>query len=746
VRLDDAGTQLALETLAGFASLEAEGLVYYTAELAQRHMLGGHLDAAERIASFGLEHIDLAAGRSQAPRLWHVRAQVARAQGRLAAAEQDLAQMQRAIRPDGAPELSARAGLTEQNHMYRARLGAARAQNLLDLGLLDRCAAAVAAAEAEAARSNDPNVVAEIRLLAIDRAMMADDYEQALELAQRADLAGPDSPWQPLLLLAQGIAHAELARQEAVVGKARSADAEGALRCIGAALEARLAPGERLKAELALADLLVTLGELEAAEQHLGRARALVDAMGPGAATQEVLLAVHGWRLARAGGAQGDERERRGQELRAAFAGLLQQWGRTPQREGGIGFLHLGWRQLVVSEVINMELALAGEEAAFARLLEAQTLGTAARARAASVPALAELGAELLAPGRGLVVLLPARDRSHLFVLDEQPQEDGRPPRIVVTHHPLPSRDQLVKLAGRVGTALRDTQQALDPGALARLSEALLLQARARIAPWREACVVGFELVGNLPFGVLLDETGRMYGQRLALCTLPSVPRALEEARARGAPPAASTDLVLIAAPDPPAELPKLRSFPFGAKEQELLTKPFARSRSLVGPDATRTKVLAERELLSGARVVHFFTHGIDETARELGAALVLAPESGGEHLLRADDVRALELQGLVILSACGSGRGPPRVGDDQLVHLGGAFLDAGARCVVLSRFPVTSGATLALMERMHARIAAGDSPAEALRKARAEGAPSEAFRAAAFEVLGSGFEPVLAR
>jgi hypothetical protein len=344
-------------------------------------------------------------------------------------------------------------------------------------------------------------------------------------------------------------------------------------------------------------------------------------------------------------------------------------------------------------------------------------------------------------------VLLPARDRSHLFVLDAQAQEDGQPPRPVVTHYPLPSRDQLLALARRVGSVLLDTERALDPDAVTRLSKELLPDAaRARIAPWREAVVVGFELVANLPFGVLIDHGGRSYGQRLALCTAASVPRALEDARARVAPPETPTDLVLIAAPDPPAELRNLGAFPFGAKEQELLTKPFARSRSLVGAGATRTRVLAERELLAGARVVHFFTHGIDESERELGAALVLAPEKGGEHLLRAEDVRALELQGLVILSACSTGRGPPRLGDDQLVHLGGAFLDAGARCVVLSRFPVTSGATLALMTRMHARLAAGDSPAEALRKARAEGDPSDAFRAGAFEVMGAGFEPVLAR
>jgi tetratricopeptide (TPR) repeat protein len=743
---------LVLETLAGFPATEAEMLAVVTAELAQQHVLGGHLDEAEGIAAFGLEHLDLATAWSQEPRLWYVRAKVARALGRWTEAEQHLAEMEGAIKPDGAPELTSDA-LKRQNHMYRARLGGARAQNLLDLGLLDRCAEAVGLAEAEAKKSQDKNALAELRLLAIDRAMWADDHKRAVELARDEALVDPGSPWKPYLLLDEGIAHAELARQERVDGKPSPGQAEAALRCLRAALEdPGLPPGERLKAELTLADLLVTLGELVQAEEHLQLARALVTPMGAGAATQEVLLDVHAWRLALARDVERTELdradlERAGEALRAAFRRLLDQWGRTPQREGGIGFLQLGERQLVVSEVLGMELELHGAEAAFARLLEAQTLGTAARAREASVPTLAELRAELLAPERGILVLLPARDRSHLFVLDLQAAEEGQAPRPRLTHHELPSRDKLVKLAGDVSSALLDDKVSTGPAALASLSKELLPpDVRARIAPWREAVVVGFDLVQNLPFGVLLDEQGQTYGQRLALATAPSLPRALEDARTRPAPTSATLDLVLVAVPEPPAERKQLQAFPFGTKEQALLIKPFARSLSLIGPDATRTLVLAARARLAGARVVHFFVHGIDEREREQRAALVLAAEEGGEHLLRFEDVRGLKLQGLVILSSCGSGRGPPRVGDDQLVHLGGAFLDAGARCVVLSRFPVTSAATLELMARLHAHLAAGESTAEALRKARAEGSPSEAFRAAAFEVLGSAFEPVFAR
>ena len=112
--------------------------------------------------------------------------------------------------------------------------------------------------------------------------------------------------------------------------------------------------------------------------------------------------------------------------------------------------------------------------------------------------------------------------------------------------------------------------------------------------------------------------------------------------------------------------------------------------------------------------------------------------------MLAAEDVAGLEWNGLVVLSACASGRGPMRTGDDRLASLGGAFLEAGARCVILARFPVEYDRTLELMGRLHARLAAGDPPAEALRAARTrtrEGTAVEDFHAAAFEMLGAGFE-----
>ncbi len=99
-----------------------------------------------------------------------------------------------------------------------------------------------------------------------------------------------------------------------------------------------------------------------------------------------------------------------------------------------------------------------------------------------------------------------------------------------------------------------------------------------------------------------------------------------------------------------------------------------------------------------------------------------------------------------MILSACGSARGPLRLGADGVVSLGGAFLSAGARCVILSRFDLELGAVLALMQTLHERLAAGASPAEALRAARhalsADPRFAHPFYFAGLQAVGLGARP----
>jgi CHAT domain-containing protein len=717
-------------------------------ELADAHFASGRFEDAGAIARFGLEREPAA---TMEPRLWHVRAEAARLLGRWDEVDAFLDRMEGSIPPHATYEGDpARRAYLAQNHAYRSRLLQGRAQALLALGLLDRCRELVFEAIAEAEASADRSALAAARLLAFDRALASGNaIDEALEIA-RAGLAEERlETWHSLLRVAEGVAALEKTRDALSRSEDGERPAAEARTALTAALAARPPRAEQLKAELGLGELGHITGRVADARAHLGRARELVqDFPGGGPANESIRLAMLAWDLARGDGAAPGELERSRAELLVAYRAFLEQWETTPRRPGGIGFLHISWRSQVVSEAIEAELSAspdaAGAARAFERLLEAQAMGTLARERGLAGIGIADVRAELLAERRGMLVLLPARDCAHLFVLDAKSLEHERIPV---------GRDALRRIAREITAALQRPDGEVDRNDLHRLHDTLLsATARARIATWSGAITVGFDLLCDLPFGILGGESGSPYAQRLALGSLPSVALGVDLARRRkdlpASPASGSEELVLVVAADPPEGL-GLRDFRFGEDERERLSAPFAKSFVLLEErEATRSRLLARRAELGRAAVVHFLAHGTALPGLECPSALVLsraAPEA--ERFFTAEDAAQLELGGLVILSACGSGRGPARVGDDRLVHLGGAFLDAGARCVVVARFPVEYEATLALMQHFHERLAKGDAPAEALRAARVACAGQlAAYHAAAFEVLGLGFEPVLER
>jgi hypothetical protein len=74
----------------------------------------------------------------------------------------------------------------------------------------------------------------------------------------------------------------------------------------------------------------------------------------------------------------------------------------------------------------------------------------------------------------------------------------------------------------------------------------------------------------------------------------------------------------------------------------------------------------------------------------------------------------------LALVTACGSGRGALRLGDPGATDLTGPLLRAGVSAVIVSSGDIPYAATLAASGRIHDAIAAGESPAAALRRATA--------------------------
>jgi CHAT domain-containing protein len=155
--------------------------------------------------------------------------------------------------------------------------------------------------------------------------------------------------------------------------------------------------------------------------------------------------------------------------------------------------------------------------------------------------------------------------------------------------------------------------------------------------------------------------------------------------------------------------------------------------------------------------VVHFATHGLvtGEIKHLAEPALVLSPpETPTEEddgLLTASEVAGLKLDtDWVILSACNTAAGDQ--GNAQaLSGLARAFFYAGARALLVSHWPVNSGAAVMLttsaFEEMRRSQAAGTpiGRAEALRRAMLalidHGSAREAHPAnwAPFVVVGEG-------
>ncbi|WP_380283647.1 CHAT domain-containing protein [Kitasatospora purpeofusca] len=127
----------------------------------------------------------------------------------------------------------------------------------------------------------------------------------------------------------------------------------------------------------------------------------------------------------------------------------------------------------------------------------------------------------------------------------------------------------------------------------------------------------------------------------------------------------------------------------------------------------------------AGASVLHLACHALPSGRSPLDAYLGLAPDPRagdrpgrlpvGDILRQAQGRPPGSPGGLVVLDACVSDHTGGDV--DEALTLSSAFLAAGATGVVGSRWEVVDDMVCVLMYVFHGRLAAGDPPAEALRR-----------------------------
>ena len=132
----------------------------------------------------------------------------------------------------------------------------------------------------------------------------------------------------------------------------------------------------------------------------------------------------------------------------------------------------------------------------------------------------------------------------------------------------------------------------------------------------------------------------------------------------------------------------------------------------LIGDQATREAVLTR---LADATVVHLATHASFDSNSPLDSGIVLA-----DGVLTAREVLGHCLQAdLLVLSACQTGLAGT-LGGDELAGLAQAFLQAGARSLLVSLWKVNDPVTAALMTAFYDARHAGADKAQALSQAMA--------------------------
>jgi hypothetical protein len=151
---------------------------------------------------------------------------------------------------------------------------------------------------------------------------------------------------------------------------------------------------------------------------------------------------------------------------------------------------------------------------------------------------------------------------------------------------------------------------------------------------------------------------------------------------------------------------------PNGAREADAVAARYPRATRVDGAAATADAVCAA---LGHAGVVHVIAHagrrGDDPTLSWLDLA--------GSRLTAADLAGARIRSGCVVLSACDAAA---PAGDTAagLISPASSLVGAGAPAVIAATEPVGHGDVHALLERLHAGLAAGTPPHRALHEARA--------------------------
>ncbi len=409
--------------------------------------------------------------------------------------------------------------------------------------------------------------------------------------------------------------------------------------------------------------------------------------------------------------------------MRAVWESVRSRWSEVPSRDGGVGYLFLGNRQLFVQTLLELGLAVHGDEggAQFAAewLIEAQLESTLAKRMHIGSCSLEAVRQSLLSPKRGLLVWVPLRSRSYLVAIDSAQARAFE----------LAGVDKLEghasDLIGALQAAVVESSPASQAALRVKIQEAqaaFLPEDCARVVSgWDSLYLVGLDDVGFVPFELFPTENGSTQGASRAITRWPSIPVGVELARRAevGEFLEPSADILIADSVDAALAsragvsqliIPKSLREAFEAPLHALAV------RTHTGTQANWGVLQGRSDAVPG--LLHIVAHGI-RRAHERPPGILLAAMPGHDGRVFAEDVEAERSPGIVLLSVCGSARSRLRRGDGGRSDLSAAFLLQGALAVVSSAADLDLVPTLGVGSNVHAALVAGHPLAEAMRQAR---------------------------
>jgi CHAT domain-containing protein/tetratricopeptide (TPR) repeat protein len=233
------------------------------------------------------------------------------------------------------------------------------------------------------------------------------------------------------------------------------------------------------------------------------------------------------------------------------------------------------------------------------------------------------------------------------------------------------------------------------------------------LAKVRELVIVPHAELHYLPFAALLSaDREEFLIQRYEIGYAPSASMWLR----LGARGSSDGKKVLALAPKPKA-LPGSRS------EVDAIRALYREATILTDEAATEA---AFRAHAGRVDVIHLATNGVLNRRNPLFSFVELGAGGGDDGRLEVHEVFGLTLHArLLVLSACETGLGSGAISDvpagDDWVGLVRAFLGAGAQNVIATLWAVEDRSTGRVMERLYARLSAGDAEVTALSRAQRE-------------------------